>query len=355
MGSVHRDAVERRLALVEKPAIAGIEPGLRKRSNRLDRAPEVGEVGRGRRAELRSRPNPHPGLGDDAEDPFGAQHPSVGARPSTGAGQASRLPGSPGRDRSDRLREVVDVRVDGSEVTTGASCEPTTERRELERLREVTKREAVLRELRLQHRTGCAGLNTRGERAPLHLDDAIEAPEVKAEHSLVAIIDIRFDATHHAGASAERNYGNLRSARPVENVVDLRFVRWTRNEIRSGGEVTPEATHHVAVVAAVGMPDARFVIGADRMREASRRAQTRAAQLDRFQCGRLIEPLRREAEHELSVLGDRFARICVRELVLPAPAPETTLPCVAHGPRPSTIAPSVCKRLDGPPDRGFHP
>jgi len=183
------------------------------------------------------------------------------------------------------------MRVDGGEVTSGASREPTTERGELERLREVTKRETVLRKLRLQHRALRARLNARGQRAPLHLDDAIEAPEVEAQHSLVAIIDLRFDATHHAGPSAERNDSDLCSARPVENVADLRFACWTRNQIRSGGEVTPETAHHVAIVATVGMPDPRLVTVADRMREASWRLQTRSVQLDRIQGRRLIEPL----------------------------------------------------------------
>ena len=107
---------------------------------------------------------PHPGLGDHAEDPLGADQRPVRRGPGAGAGQAAALPGAARGDRPHRLDQVVDVGVEGREVAAGAGRDPAAEGRELERLREVAQGQAVLAELVLERRARRPGLDPRRAR-----------------------------------------------------------------------------------------------------------------------------------------------------------------------------------------------
>ncbi len=100
----------------------------------------------------RPRANPHPGLGDHAEDPLGADQHPVGARAGARAGQPAALPDAARRDRAHRLDQVVDVGQLGREVPARPGRDPAAERRVLERLREVAQGQPVLGELVLERR-----------------------------------------------------------------------------------------------------------------------------------------------------------------------------------------------------------
>src|SRR5439155_6935043 len=105
------------------------------------------EADPGRRLEPRPLLQPHPGLGDHAEDALGADQKTV--RTGTGAGprESPALPGPRRRDRAHRLDQVVDMRVERGEVAAGPGGDPAAECRVLERLGEVPQREALLAQL----------------------------------------------------------------------------------------------------------------------------------------------------------------------------------------------------------------
>ena len=71
-------------------------------------------------------------------------------------------------------------------MTGGARGDPTAKRRELERLREVAQRQAVLAELCLQSRPERAGLDARGARDLVELEYTVQRAEVDRDHSVVA-------------------------------------------------------------------------------------------------------------------------------------------------------------------------
>ena len=160
--AVRGGAGQRRLAGVEQPAVRRVEaatgraraPPPRPRS-KPSNSTAAESLKRGRLLHA------HPGLGDHAEDPLGADQHPVGARPGAGARQAAALPDAARRDRAHRLDEVVDVGVQRGEVAAGAGGDPAAERRVLERLRVVAQRQPVRLQLLLElrarwRRPGCA-------------------------------------------------------------------------------------------------------------------------------------------------------------------------------------------------------
>ena len=169
------------------------------------------------------------------------------------------------------------------EVAAGPRGKPTTERRKLERLREVAKGQAVLCKLRFQCRPGRTRLNASRHRALLDVENAIESPEVEAHHRTVAIVDVAFDAADDAGPATKRDDRDLRVARPVEQGADVLFGPRRRNEIGRGIEVASKTTKNVAVGPAVGVPDPSFVIVAEYAVEPGRHAHARRAQRDRVE------------------------------------------------------------------------
>ena len=83
---------ERRLGGVEQAAVGRVEARLRDLAHRGGAGREVVERDAARRLPARALLEPHPGLGDHAEDALGADQHPVGARPGAGAGQAAALP-----------------------------------------------------------------------------------------------------------------------------------------------------------------------------------------------------------------------------------------------------------------------
>ena len=77
------------LRRIEDAAVRRIESGLRDRAHRARGGEEILEAHRAAGAEGRPVLQPHPGLRDDAEDAFRADHHAVRARARAGAGQAA--------------------------------------------------------------------------------------------------------------------------------------------------------------------------------------------------------------------------------------------------------------------------
>ena len=99
---------------VEQAAVGGVQARLGDLAHRPGGGEEVVELDPAGGLELGPRPHPHPGLGDHAEDPLGADQHPVRRGPGAGARQPPALPGPARRDRPHRLDQVVDVGVERS-------------------------------------------------------------------------------------------------------------------------------------------------------------------------------------------------------------------------------------------------
>jgi hypothetical protein len=159
--TVLRGTGERRLPRIEQAAVRRVEAALPERPNRAGAGREIVERHGGGRLVGGPILETHPGLGDHPQDALRAEQHPVRARAGARPGQAPRLDGPGGRDGRDRLHQVVDVRIEGREVAAGPRRDPATERRELEGLREVAQREAVLAQLVLEPRARRARLDQR--------------------------------------------------------------------------------------------------------------------------------------------------------------------------------------------------
>ena len=109
------------------------------------------------------------------------------------------------RDGADRLDQVVDVRVERREVPAGAGRDPAAERRELERLREVAQRQAVLAQLVLEARAGRAGLDPRRARVRSTSSTRSSRRRSIVDRAGVAVADRGLDAADDAGPAAVRD------------------------------------------------------------------------------------------------------------------------------------------------------
>src|SRR5262249_4173104 len=138
--AIEPNAVQAGLVAVEQPCVARPEARLDERTGRGDPSSEVGERDAGAPPAARPGYDAHPRLRDDAERTLGADHEArrFGAGPrarvAVGRERTAR------RDHRDRVREIVDPRRTGRIMAACAGREPAPQRRELERLWEVTER-----------------------------------------------------------------------------------------------------------------------------------------------------------------------------------------------------------------------
>ena len=109
-------------------------------------------------------------------------------------------------------------RRERGEMTAGAGRDPATERRTLETLREVTKREAMRLELSFQRRSENAGLDAGGARGLVNLQHTVKLAQVDGHRRLVSRrVAARLNAADDARSPAERGHTRLGAARPIEH------------------------------------------------------------------------------------------------------------------------------------------
>ena len=264
--------------------------------------------------------HPHPRLGDHAEDPLGADQQPVRARARAGAGQAPALPRAGGRERTDRLDEVVDVRVQRGEVAAGAGGDPAAQRRVLERLRVVAQGQAVLAQPGLELRPGGAGLDAGGARDRVHLEHAVQRLEVDAHGGVLGHAGLH--AAHHAGAAAEGDRRGARVGAPGQQLLELALVARVGHHVGRVVEAAAKGAHHVAVGAAVAVQGALVGIAAADAGQRRRRRQPRRAQLEVLEARRALHLGRPEAEMLARGTTGLNDLVVGRLLVLVAPAPE---------------------------------
>ncbi len=242
---------------------------------------EVVELDPARGLELRSRPHPHPGLGDHAEDALGADQRPVRRGPRPRPRQAPALPGSPRRDRPHRLDQVVDVRVERGEVPPGPGRDPAPQRRVLEGLREVAQRQPVLAQLVLQAGPGRPGLDPCRQRLRIHLQHPVEPPQVHRDER--PLLQPPLHPADHARPPAEGNDRRPLRLGPGEHQLDLRLVPGKRHQIRRVLELPPKPPHHVPISLPQRVRNPLVVLVPKKLPKSARDLQPRSPQLNRIQ------------------------------------------------------------------------
>ena len=140
------------------------------------------------------------------------------------------------------------MRVESREVTARARRDPAAEGRELKRLREVAERQAVLAQLRLEHRSARAGLDARRQRGTIDLEHAVDRRDVDRHHPREAPpVDARLDAADRARSPAERDHRRARAECPLEHRLELGLVPWAGHDVRRLVELAAERPDDVAV------------------------------------------------------------------------------------------------------------
>ena len=126
-----------RLLRVEDAAVRGVEAGLGDRSDGAGSREEVRELHRAAGAEARPVLEPHPRLGDHAENAFRPDEQAVGAGAGAGAGKAARLDEAARRDDAQVFDEIVDMRVERREMAARPRRDPAAQCRIFEALRKM--------------------------------------------------------------------------------------------------------------------------------------------------------------------------------------------------------------------------
>src|SRR5271165_3290830 len=128
--------------------------------------------------------------------------------------------------------------VEAGEMTAGARRDPATERRELETLREMPKRQPVRLELCLERRPEGTGFDVRGARGLVDLDHAAKLAQVDGHRRLMARpLAPWLDPADDARSAAERRHARLRATRPIEHRRDLILRARIGDDVRRAGVV----------------------------------------------------------------------------------------------------------------------
>ena len=197
-----------RLARFEEAEVRRVEAGLGDLAHCVGAGEEVPEAHAGGGAERRLLAEPHPGLGDDAEDAFGAEEHSVGARPGAGAGQAAGFERADRGDDPHAFDEIVDVGVERRVVTARPCRDPAAQRRAAIRLHVVAHGEGRVAELVLDVRPVDAALDPRRLADGIDLEHLVHVAE-RDRHHLVECGG-GLDTLHHRRSAA---IGDRRSRR----------------------------------------------------------------------------------------------------------------------------------------------
>ena len=198
-------------------------------------------------AGAKARPvlEPHPRLGDDAENAFGADDEPLGRGAGARARQPPRLEHALGRHHAHALDEIVDVRVERGEVPARARRDPAAQGRILEALREMAQRQAVRLQLRLDRRAEGAAFDAGGARGAIHFEDAAHAAEVDREDAALPLgRAARLDPADDARSGAERHDRRVRAARPIEQRGDICLAASDRPPRRARRHNRPQGRAH---------------------------------------------------------------------------------------------------------------
>ncbi len=108
-------------------------------------------------------------------------------------------------------------------MAAGARGDPAAERRALEALGEVAKREVVRLERRLEGRPEDAALDARGPAGAIDFEHLVQTLQIEADGAGETLAHRRLDPADHARAGAERDHGCARVRRPLQESNDVVF------------------------------------------------------------------------------------------------------------------------------------
>ena len=132
---------------------------------------------------------------------------------------------------------VVDLGINGGEVTRCPGSDPTTQGGEFPGLQEKPHGQAAGAQLVFQVRSQDTGLNAGGLRGLVDFQDLVETTEVDRHYTSVAFIAGRVDAANHRGTAAEGYRRQIITAAPVQHGLDVRFVAHIGHGIGRVGKV----------------------------------------------------------------------------------------------------------------------
>src|SRR5690242_4339853 len=124
-------------------------------------------------------------------------------------------------------------------MAAGASRDPAAERRALERLREVTQRQAVGAELVLERGAVHARLDARRPRRAVDVEHLVELAQVDTDRAAVRVADIALHAADDGRPAAVGDRGRARLRAPVEDADHVRLVAWGDDDVGWVGELAP--------------------------------------------------------------------------------------------------------------------
>src|SRR5262249_49521446 len=133
------------------------------------------------------------------------------------------------------------------EVAGRARGDPAPERGELERLGEVTQRQAMLAQPTLQDRTTSATLDAGRARDRVDLEDAVQRAQIERDRAVVGGPNIRAHTPDDGGAAAVGYGGHALLRAPLEHALDLRLLPRAGDEVRRVVEAPAKASDHVRV------------------------------------------------------------------------------------------------------------
>ena len=313
-----------RLAPIDEPAVGRVQSRLAYRAHAIRAVGEARKADSHRATVGRPWLNADPRLRDHAERALRARQHPVGARTRARPRQPPRRPHARRRDRPHGLDEVLDVGAHRREVTRRARRDPAPEGRELERLREVAERHRVRAQPRLEHGARRSGLDARGARELVDLQHAVHCPQVHRDGAVVAVRDLRRDASDDRGPAAVGDRGHALARAPFEHPLNVLLIARKRDEVGRMFEFAAKAAHHVHVGLSQRVRRARVVVIRGYLRQRARHADAGSAQLQGLQRSGLLE-LTDHDRDLIQALGQRARALAQlldrRPLVLIAPPP----------------------------------
>ena len=211
-----------------------------------------------------------------------------------------------------------------------ARRDPSAERRELERLRKMSNRQAVRLQLRVERGTIHARLNPRGARDLIDLDDFVQMHQIDRHRTAITVAVGRLDAADHARAAAVRHRRNIRAVAPFEHADQFFLIARKRDHVDRIRIVAPIRPPNVARSLAVRMPRALVRRGRANRFERRRRLDPRRAQIEIAFLRRRRDFERPQPESLGHPLGHVLLLFGSRPLVLVAPSPELPLAILGH-------------------------
>ncbi len=176
--------------------------------------------------------DPHRGFRDHAEDSLGADHDAIEIR--SGRRCWNRL----GDDRTrggndlDRDDHVLDLAVGIGLHARGARREPPAQGGVFERVREMTERVPLLRQVGLELGAERAGLDRRGPGFPVNGNQAAHVAQTEGD-DWTGFVGLGIDAAYNVGPTAERDQAEVELLRQGDQGLDLLMGIRQYNCVRS--------------------------------------------------------------------------------------------------------------------------